>query len=263
MPSILDLARLSLAVYRVPPSPGSASREWERTEVYGAQSAYFSACLFRSVQGSEYVLAYRGMDHVADVPAVAALLLGLPTAQYVLAERCFLRARAASARHGGTAAPAVYLTGHSLGGSLASMVGARFDVPVVTFNAPGAARAYAVRTPHLLSSAIDLWSGDDAKRILHVRAKGDVASLLAGPALGKVVRVPRPSCAPEPAPPDPPAGLWRSVSHSVAALRCVHSMQGLLRVLEQDPSLALPLAAAPSEGPGAPGGRRTLREAAK
>lgn len=80
----------------------------------------------------------------------------------------------------------LYLTGHSLGGGLASLLSAKqTGLPTVTFNAPGMQRSYV--GGHLINmiGLINLRSVDTSQMI-HIRATGDAVSKVAGKHMGKV-----------------------------------------------------------------------------
>ncbi|MEM9056452.1 MAG: hypothetical protein AAGD86_03185, partial [Pseudomonadota bacterium] len=75
----------------------------------------------------------------------------------------------------------LYLTGHSLGGGLASMLGKQFGNPLVTFNAPGMARAFADLESKEPGMAV---AKDDERKVLHVCAFFDVVSRGTGKHMG-------------------------------------------------------------------------------
>jgi putative lipase involved disintegration of autophagic bodies len=83
----------------------------------------------------------------------------------------------------------LYLTGHSLGGGLASLLSAKkAGLPTVTFNAPGMQRSFI--GSHLLDiiGRINLHYVDTSQ-MLHLRSTGDPVSSLTGKHMGKVEEV--------------------------------------------------------------------------
>lgn len=95
-----------------------------------------------------------------------------------------------------------YLTGHSLGGGLAQMIGAEFKVPFVTFNAPGTKRSYrdlGIGVPGIHSEiSMRQFSKSLAKsdklpmyaKWLNVRSNGDAISRATGAHIGDVISIP-------------------------------------------------------------------------
>jgi hypothetical protein len=73
------------------------------------------------------------------------------------------------------------LTGHSLGGGLASMLGKQFGDPLVTFNAPGMARAFADLQSNNPGMGV---ARDEDRKVLHICAFFDVVSRGTGRHMG-------------------------------------------------------------------------------
>ena len=152
-PSLLELAALSEAVYdnidsvgvdgkpatAMPalarPAAGLPARLSPAKIIWARQSKWwnrlgFYAALYSRQPDGKRVLAFRGTDEfwtdgLIDDVSVAA---GAPPPQ---AAAAFQVARDARLPEDS------FLTGHSLGGALAIIAGARLGLPVVTFNAPG------------------------------------------------------------------------------------------------------------------------------
>jgi hypothetical protein len=110
--------------------------------------------------GSVFVVAFRGTDNASDLVEDAQLTLGMNTAMYPIGE-----AIAAGVKNHGT----VYVTGHSLGGAVAQVVGSRMGLPFVTFNAPGVA---------ILASR-NMWKANYLA--VQARAAGALASAIFNP----------------------------------------------------------------------------------
>ena len=79
----------------------------------------------------------------------------------------------------------VWLTGHSLGGGIAALLAVKNGLPVVTFNAPGVARAFAY-DDLLRPMGVENVHAIDMSRILHVRSMFDPVSLATGRQFGDV-----------------------------------------------------------------------------
>lgn len=132
MANILDLARLAQFAYE---PQGKAPPGWielERIEGrYGFRAVAY-------VGAGETVVAFRGTNlskadlggSAGDVAADAMLGIGMNTSHFGQAEDFVERLQARGQ---------VTLTGHSLGGAIAQIVGNRGRLPFATFNAPGVA----------------------------------------------------------------------------------------------------------------------------
>ena len=180
MPSVMDLALCANAVYdrnviKIGP--------WVRLgEPYGQESFGFYASAFLHENGRELIVAYRGTDDLVDAIDDVTIFLGKYPNQAIHAEKT-LQEIISKRRN----INSIYLTGHSLGGGLASLMADAHNLPAVTFNAPGMARS---SIPDWIPSGIKeiaAWSKsvfDSEKNILHVRANFDVVSIGTGPRMG-------------------------------------------------------------------------------
>ena len=95
-----------------------------------------------------------------------------------------------------------YITGHSLGGGLAQMIGAEFQVPFVTFNAPGTKRSYRELGKGVPGIQSEISMHQFSKKLerserlptyakwLNVRANGDPVSRATGSHIGDVISIP-------------------------------------------------------------------------
>lgn len=92
-------------------------------------STGFRAAVYQDDKG-DYVLAFKGTSGLNDWKADATQALGLNTAQYDQAVALATKAKAAFGNN-------LVLTGHSLGGGLASTASVITNTPAVTFNAAG------------------------------------------------------------------------------------------------------------------------------
>lgn len=125
--TILDYARLADAVYAADPQVEGWQRIAFQPGGAGLRDAFQGAAFRR---GAELVLACKGTSQAADIVTDLKLGVGMNTVQFAAAER-FLAGVAMPAG----ASPVV--TGHSLGGAIAQIVGNRHRLPFATFNAPG------------------------------------------------------------------------------------------------------------------------------
>ncbi len=129
MATILELAQLSKAVYDTPPSaPSGWTLASFRSAAAGGMSEGLQGAVF--TRGSETVIAFRGTNTAQDVLPDLQLGVGMNTNYYSAAQEF-------AAAYSG--ASDVSLTGHSLGGAIAQVVGNRGQFKFATFNAPGVA----------------------------------------------------------------------------------------------------------------------------
>lgn len=187
MASIYELATLSEMAY-------DASRvtfgEWRRIDDHGPPSGRgFYAELYANTKCKEVVMAIRGTDggtkDWSDIISNIQIGIGQTPAQLKDAEAAYKQFLVATKLHVGEKVN-LYLTGHSLGGGLASLLSAKqAGLPTVTFNAPGMQRSYV--GGHLINmiGLINLRSVDTSQMI-HIRATGDAVSKVAGKHMGKV-----------------------------------------------------------------------------
>ncbi len=125
-----ELGQLSQNVYQATGAP----KGWDRVQSFADPSSGFFAALYRRERGNLYVLAFRGtndikLDGVTDV----AQGLGLRTSQYQSAVQLAKMAQNFAERKQGI----LRLTGHSLGGGLASTAALVHDQDAVVFNPAG------------------------------------------------------------------------------------------------------------------------------
>ena len=184
--TVLDLAKLSLAVYSHPPT---IVDKWEPVRRFGSQEKHgFYAVLYQRDQ--LHVLAYRGTDDwQVDLIDDATILLGWISSQMGQARSAL---RASRERLRGVVNAKLCLTGHSLGGGLAALIAAQYNLPCVTFNAPGTKRSFkahyikAITGGPYFAPMIRITTPHETQdgRILNIRARFDVVSVGTGPALG-------------------------------------------------------------------------------
>ena len=99
------------------------SRLWKHSE------SGFNARLYK--KGDEYIVAFRGTEDGKDWASNYLQGLGLSETQYKKAEKLAWRLKESSI------ADQTTITGHSLGGGLASLAGAKTQLPTYTFNSAG------------------------------------------------------------------------------------------------------------------------------
>jgi hypothetical protein len=155
--SVLDLAELSVHVYQEDPT--SPLPDWSLVERY--PRGPFFAALYRRCDG-EHVLAVRGTEppSLADWWNDALIITGRRVRQFPDVQHAALEALTA------VAGRPLYVTGHSLGGALATLAAGTYRLPCVTFNALGISR---------VAARARLWDRTDYTRLLHVRSTGDIA----------------------------------------------------------------------------------------
>lgn len=206
MMSLLDLARLCGSVYNNPPDapPGWAvdAKLLGTVQGWNLQAAVYEK------QGGGTAVAFRGTNvegtasTIQDVLDDVNLGLGWNLPRYREAEH-FMRHVVGK--------PGVVITGHSLGGAIAQVIGNRLRLRIATFNAPGVGTIatrnlsdanpimFGVRAIGTTASAAaypgQAWS--DMKSAFHplqginVRLDGDVVSQI-GSHYGRLLTVPGP-----------------------------------------------------------------------
>lgn len=147
------------------------------------------------------MFAIRGTDDLRDaVISDAQLAIGVSLEQFEISARFFQQFidNNINTRN-------IFLTGHSLGGGIASMLSAYHGLPVVTFNAPGAVRSFvSLKTSGICSGIIRnfpplqelcvlsrefIRSNVNETQMLNVRASLDAVSVGTGDAFGQIVDV--------------------------------------------------------------------------
>lgn len=175
MTSVVDLAKLSDAVYSDEVKVG----QWMRIGLpFTQQGSGFKSALFQHMQSNDYALAIAGTSptELDDLKSDAQLAMGLMPNQYRVARNAYFAVAGVTGGFGG-----LYITGHSLGGGLASMLAKEHGDPTVTFNAPGMARAFA----NLKANEPGLSACEDKDRkIMHICAVFDLVSRGTGKHMG-------------------------------------------------------------------------------
>jgi len=175
MTSVVDLAKLSDAVYQDQVSVG----EWLRRGLpYTIESSSFKSALYQNRRTADFALTIAGTSptELDDLRSDYQLAMGRMPDQYRVALSAY---SAAADQTGGLVG--FYLTGHSLGGGLASMLGKQFGDPLVTFNAPGMARAFADLQSNNPGMGV---ARDEDRKVLHICAFFDVVSRGTGRHMG-------------------------------------------------------------------------------
>lgn len=176
MTSVVDLAKLSDAVY----SDQVKVENWIRVGLpFTVNGSGFKSAVFRHMQTNEFALAIAGTEptDLDDLKSDAQLAFGNVPNQYRVARSAY---HSVGAVTGGLTG--IYVTGHSLGGGLASMLGKEHGDPCVTFNAPGMARSFAKLQK--LEPGVSAVKDDDRK-VLHIRAVFDIVSKGTGRHMGE------------------------------------------------------------------------------
>ena len=211
MITLLELAKLSEAVYDVPPK---AVDGW----TLGAYRLGRSGGLWEDLQAAIYtkagggtVVAFRGtnlslsailgtaQDLYADLTLGVGSNINAYNAAATFMEKVGHR-------------PEVIVCGHSLGGAVAQIIGNRWRLRIATFNAPGVGvlssrnildsnpDMFALRTVGMVGSAIehpwqavsDMGSAFHRMQGINLRLDGDVVSKI-GEHYGKLLTIPGPS----------------------------------------------------------------------
>lgn len=194
--SVLQLANISKRSYldRDLDNTYGATR---KTQFRFASDSNFFAAVYEVQE--KIVLCFRGTDGVGDVQPDAQMYFGDVPSQYHSSKLAYKMALQSIERK---SKEIDYLTGHSLGGGLAQMIGAEFEVPFVTFNAPGTKRSYKGLGKDSTGVHGDISMSGFSNRVgnsqcmsisskwLNVRANGDVVSRATGPHIGDVVSIP-------------------------------------------------------------------------
>lgn len=112
---------------------------WEADKIASDEVSGFQAVLFKNATSGEYVLAFAGTNVLssADWSMDAANAKSLTTTQYQTAMRIAQELKTNLANMGVDPEHKLRLTGHSLGGGLASAASLVTDIRAVTFNAAG------------------------------------------------------------------------------------------------------------------------------
>lgn len=177
MTSVVDLAGLSNAVYD---DSNVKVGNWLRIGLpFTVRSSGFKSALFKHVQSNDFALAIAGTDptDIDDLKSDAQIAFGNVPNQLRVARSAYHSVETVS---GGL--QKFYITGHSLGGGLASMLCKEHGEPCVTFNAPGMARSFAsLQKIEPGVSAVE----DSDRKVLHIRAAFDVVSKGTGRHMGK------------------------------------------------------------------------------
>ncbi len=190
-PTTLQLAEISRNVYSDAPASVDGYKvvaSWldpNRTGFYA-----FAYKKTDPITGDQIVIAFRGTDQLKDIftdvafgPSSVGGGLNALLPNHVTEATQFLR----SVAFANQSATQITLTGHSLGGAIASMMGRYTGLSTETFNAPGAAEAYdrLAGTFAILGDGSQGIPGVRPSTILNDRVYGDQVSLL-GTAQGPV-----------------------------------------------------------------------------
>lgn len=193
MASIRDLAILSAMAYNL---NEARFADWVKIRnITDPSGKGFSAVIFVKVQSKEVVLAIRGTDFdlgdKSDFISDVQIALSISPGQLTKAEQSYELAKHLALERVGNKYT-LYLTGHSLGGGLASLLSAKKGgLPTVTFNSPGMKSTYI---GGLWIPVVSLWNAYNLSyvkksRMLHIRSSGDLVSRLTGPHIGTEEKV--------------------------------------------------------------------------
>lgn len=154
MPTVSDFALMSSGAYDATP----VVPRWTAGPPLFDRNSGLRSIIY--TDGTVMVVAFRGTDNLSDLVEDAQLTFAINTAMYPIGEAV----AAGAGAHG-----PVYVTGHSLGGAVAQVVGSRMGLPFITFNAPGVA----------LIASRNIWQTNYFA--FQARAMGAAASALTNP----------------------------------------------------------------------------------
>ena len=179
----VERARLAQNVYN--PDPNSAPPGWERVGDYPGTDGFHAARYRSQIDGTE-VLAFEGttMSSMDDWSANLGQGLGMQTSQY---DQAITLAREQARAH-----PNIQLTGHSLGGGLASAGAGVTGAPTWTFNSAGLHPNTVERAGGNLATAnrvTQTWHVA-GEVLTGVQTYGDIATKGAGALLGNAIAGP-------------------------------------------------------------------------
>lgn len=135
-----DYAQMANAVYNIGTTGGfdvpgfTTCLFYEGVAPWGTTATKFKGCVYANNQTKEAVVAFQGTDFgnkIGDWYADLQIVVGILPQYCMAADRLY--ARTLQVLSGYT----ITLTGHSLGGALAQVIGHWRDSKFVTFNAPG------------------------------------------------------------------------------------------------------------------------------
>lgn len=193
--SVLQLANISKRSYLDRDLLSEFNVKRLRGNDYG--NSHFFACLYKV--NTKLVISFRGTDGLGDVRPDAQMAFGVVPSQYYSARMAYKSILASDFVKKNEVD---YITGHSLGGGLAQMLGAEFQVPFVTFNAPGTKRSYSELGKGVPGMQSDISMSQFSKSLansdrlpmyakwLNVRANGDPVSRATGKHIGDVISIP-------------------------------------------------------------------------
>ena len=186
MASVFELAKLSSMAYD---STKTIFQNWVQKRNFGIPSGKgFYAELYFNTKKKEAAYVIRGTDtggDWADYLSDLQVGMGQVPDQFTRAAKGFEESKQ-MAKGVFLDDYKIYLTGHSLGGGLASLLSAKHGgLPTVTFNAPGMMMSYVHSYGFTIIGLVKL-AKLDASKILHMRATGDPVSIATGRHMGRV-----------------------------------------------------------------------------
>ncbi len=188
--TVYELAKLSAIAYR---NDVKHFRTWSRITYRGNPSGKgFYSEIYKNPHKRQIAVCFRGTDGENqdwnDLIADVQIFMGKLPHQFDSAQQTFHDAQVIARREFGRR-HSIILSGHSLGGGLASLVSVKNGVlPTVTFNAPGMYRSYIDSFWSATVGHINYRQLDTSKMI-HIRATGDPISVGTGTHMGKVEKV--------------------------------------------------------------------------
>lgn len=200
-PTLSDLADMSKFTYSEDSYSGQKGDVVSTYTLMSGMSDAFGLLADVFSNANQVVIAFRGTDsgHIynfaENLLSDASWLVGSPSTELITEVQDAASFLYQVRNQIGTATPnaAITLTGHSLGGAIAQLLGSASSYTTVAFNAPGAQQFFGPLSPQLSPARQAAANGDDGGAMpdLNFRVAGDQVSLT-GTSIGTQWTLPSP-----------------------------------------------------------------------